>query len=65
MATLIGLACAQCGSPVGDFRTLPAWLHGRLALAGEFEPAVVDHLLLCPDCLDEEHGLNFEQGEGD
>ena len=65
MTTLIGLACAQCGSPVADFRALPAWLHGRLALGGEFEAAVVDHLLLCPDCQDEEHCLNFDQGGTD
>lgn len=65
MTTLISLACAQCGSPVADFGTLPAWLHGRVALDGDFEAAVVDHLLLCPDCLVEEHGLDFDQGEGD
>lgn len=65
MATaVVGFACAQCGGSVTDLAALASWLNGKVALDGDF-PETVGQLLLCPDCVDEEHRQDFEQGEGD
>jgi hypothetical protein len=61
-ATLLGLACSQCGCDAPDDpAVLASWVYGRLALSGEFDE-VIDRLLLCPDCIQEEHLLVFEEG---
>ncbi len=59
------LACSQCGSEAPtDPAALRGWVYGRLALSGEWAD-VIDRLLLCPACVQEEHLHDFEEGEGD
>jgi hypothetical protein len=65
MTTLIGLTCAQCGSPAANVAVLPSWRHGRLAVRGDIDDDVVCNLLLCPGCLEDEHKHDFDEGEGD
>jgi len=62
VATLTPLACAQCGrdAPTDSYE-LKDWAYGRIALRGDF-PDVIDLLLLCPECVDEEHEHAFDDG---
>lgn len=64
-ATLLGLACSQCGCDAPDDpAALASWVYGRLALSGELDE-VIDRLLLCPGCIEDEHLLVFEEGGED
>lgn len=60
--TATRLACAQCGRDApGDDAELSAWAYGRLAARGELAD-VIDALLLCPDCVEEEHEHAYDEG---
>jgi hypothetical protein len=64
VATLsaIELDCSQCGRPLPeDVDELERWRHGPLLLAGELDADAVA-LLLCPDCVEEEHSRAFDEG---
>jgi hypothetical protein len=60
--TAARLACSQCGAeaPEDPFE-LVLWKYGRLALEGDFADAI-DWLLLCPDCVEEEHDHAYDEG---
>jgi hypothetical protein len=61
-ATATDLACAQCGRAApGDPAELTGWAYGPIALRGEF-PEVIDVLLLCPECVVEDHDHEFDEG---
>ena len=61
-ATLTALACSQCGREApGDSHELMHWTYGPIAVRGVF-PEVIDLLLLCPECVEEEHTHEFEEG---
>lgn len=61
-ATLTVLACSQCGREApSDLDELMHWECGPIAVRGDF-PEVIDALLLCPDCIEEEHRRAFEEG---
>ncbi len=58
-------ACSQCGCAAPPQpEELRTWVYGRLALSGEWAD-VIDRLLLCPACVQEGHGHDFEEGGGD
>lgn len=63
MATMVTeLTCAQCGRTApSDPGELTGWAYGRTALRGEF-PEVIDVLLLCPECVLEDHDHDFDEG---
>jgi hypothetical protein len=64
-ATVTELACAQCGRAApGEPDELETWAYGPIAVRGEF-PEVIDVLLLCPECVDEDHDHDFDEGTGD
>lgn len=64
-ATLKALACAQCGRTAPtDPRELMRWANGSLAVRGDF-PDVIGSLLLCPECVEEEHAHEFDEGTAD
>lgn len=57
------LSCSQCGrSAPTDSGELQSWKHGDLVSAGEIDD-VTATMLLCPDCVEEEHAGEFEAGE--
>lgn len=63
MATLSAteLDCSQCGRPLPEEADqLERWRHGALFLAGELDAAAA--LLLCPECVEEEHSRAFDEG---
>ena len=61
-ATVIGLACAQCGREApSEPDDLTHWAYGPIAVRGDF-PEVIDVLLRCPECVEEEHAHQFEEG---
>lgn len=63
--TLMGLACSQCGQEApSDPHELMGWACGSIALRGDF-PEVIDRLLLCTDCVEEEHAYEFDEGGTD
>jgi hypothetical protein len=37
------------------------WTYGPIAVSGVF-PEVIDLLLLCPECVEEEHAHEFDEG---
>jgi len=58
------LFCAQCGRPApADPSLLVLWRNSSLQSSPVDELIVM--MLLCPDCLDEDHDGAFESGEGD
>ena len=61
-ATVTELACAQCGcaAPTAPGE-LTSWAYGPIAVRGEF-PEVIDVLLLCPECIVEDHDHEFDEG---
>ena len=64
-STLTAHACSQCGIDAPrDPAQLQGWMHGRLALSGDF-PEVIDSLLLCPGCVEEDHEHDYDEGAGD
>jgi len=61
-ATVTDLACAQCGRGApSDPGELTQWAYGPIAIRGEF-PEVIDVLLLCPECVVEDHDHEFDEG---
>jgi hypothetical protein len=60
--TLIGVDCSQCGRPLpGTADEIERWHHGPLLLAGDLDEDAAA-LLLCPDCVEEEHSRAFDEG---
>jgi len=63
--TLTPLACSQCGQEAPtDLPELTHWAYGSIAAQGEF-PDVIDRLLLCPQCVEEEREHEFDEGGAD
>lgn len=63
--TVTELDCSQCGRPLpDDVDEVERWLHGPLFLAGELDRDAAA-LLLCPDCVEEEHAHAFDEGGED
>ena len=61
-ATLTAFACSQCGREApGDSHGLMHWAYGSIAVRGDL-PEVIDAILLCPECVEEEHAHEFEEG---
>lgn len=61
-ATVTELACAQCGRAApSEPSELSGWAYGPTALRGDF-PEVIDVLLLCPECVVEDHDHEFDEG---
>jgi hypothetical protein len=59
---LTPLGCSQCERPLpADAAAIEHWRHGPLLLAGELDEAAAE-LLLCPDCVEEEHSRAFDEG---
>jgi hypothetical protein len=55
-------ACSQCEQPLpADPALIERWRHGALFLAGEHDEEAAA-LLLCPDCIEEEHTRAFDEG---
>jgi hypothetical protein len=55
-------ACSQCERPLPAAPALiERWRHGSLFLAGELDGEAAA-LLLCPDCVEEEHTGAFDEG---
>ena len=55
-------ACSQCERPLPpDPALIERWRHGSLFLAGEHDEEAAA-LLLCPDCVEEEHTRAFDEG---
>ena len=63
--SLTGLACSQCGREApGDPHELRRWACGSVAVRGDF-PEAIDHLLLCPECVEDDHAHQFDEGAVD
>ncbi len=62
----VEVVCSQCGrpAPVDDPDELARWRHSRLLLAGEPDE-VTATMLLCPECVEEDHAREYEEGVGD
>jgi hypothetical protein len=60
--SLNDLVCSQCEEalPV-DTAAIDEWRHGQLFLTGELDEDAVA-LLLCPECVEEEHSRAFDEG---
>jgi hypothetical protein len=59
-SALVG-ACSQCERPLPvDSAAVEQWRHGSLFLAGELDATAA--LLLCPDCVEDEHSRAFDEG---
>lgn len=56
------LVCSQCerALPVGT-AAIAEWRHGSLFLTGELDEEAAA-LLLCPECVEEEHSRAFDEG---
>ena len=63
MSTMLTvLACAQCGQAApSNPRELRRWSYGSVAVSGDYSE-VIDRLLLCPECVEEEHAHEFDEG---
>jgi hypothetical protein len=56
------LVCSQCGESLpADTAAIDEWRHGPLFLTGELDEDAVA-LLLCPECVEEEHSRAFDEG---
>ena len=63
--TLTALACSQCGRRAPDDPDeLMCWACGSIAVRGDF-PEAIDALLLCPECVEEGHAHEFDEGGTD
>ena len=65
MTTLLSpndLVCSQCEQSLpAETAAIEQWRHGPLFLTGELDEEAVA-LLLCPECVDEEHSRAFDEG---
>jgi len=63
MSTMLtSLACAQCGRAAPSYPPeLMRWSYGSVAVSGDYSE-VIDRLLLCPECVEEEHAHEFDEG---
>jgi hypothetical protein len=63
MSTMLtSLACAQCGQAAPSYPPeLMRWSYGSVAVSGDYSE-VIDRLLLCPECVEEEHAHEFDEG---
>jgi hypothetical protein len=60
--SLNDLVCSQCEESVpADTAAIDEWRHGPLFLSGELDEDAVA-LLLCPECVEEEHSRAFDEG---
>lgn len=60
--TLTAFVCAQCGREApSDRHELMRWACGPIAIRGDF-PEAIEALLLCPECVEEEHAHEFDEG---
>jgi len=60
--SLSGLVCSQCERSIpADTAAIEAWRHGPLFLTGELDREAAA-LLLCPECVEDEHGRAFDEG---
>ena len=60
--SLNDLVCSQCEESVpADTAAIDEWRHGPLFLNGELDEDAVA-LLLCPECVEEEHSRAFDEG---
>jgi hypothetical protein len=60
--SLGGLVCSQCERPLpADAASIEEWRHGPLFLTGELDDAAAA-LLLCPECVEDEQSLAFDDG---
>ena len=60
--SLNDLVCSQCEESVpADTAAIDEWRHGPLFLNGELDEDAVA-LLLCPECVEEEHSRGFDEG---
>lgn len=63
--TLTAVACSQCGQEApSDPHELLRWAYGSIAMRGDFRD-VIGALLLCPECIEEEHEHAFDEGGTD
>jgi hypothetical protein len=60
--SLSSLVCSQCERSLpADTASLEEWRHGPLFLRGELDEGAVA-LLLCPECVEDEHSRAFDEG---
>jgi hypothetical protein len=61
---VVELVCSQCGHVLpSDPDELSGWRHGELVLAEDLDETTAA-LLLCPECVAEEHAGGYEEGGG-
>jgi hypothetical protein len=61
---VVELVCSQCGRSLpSELEAVSGWRHGELVLADDLDEMTAA-LLLCPDCVAEEHAGAYEEGGG-